>query len=57
MGFLKAVLAVFLFPGNLVIRSIGITPEQDGGIVRSTVNMIVWGLVMFAILVPTVIMK
>ena len=57
MGFLKGVLAVFLFPGNLVIRAIGITPEQDGGIVRSTVNMIVWGLVMFAILVPTVIMK
>ncbi len=35
----------FLMPGDLVIRRIGITVEEDGGILRSFINMCVWGLV------------
>lgn len=55
MKFLKALLFLFLLPGDLVINRIGITPEQDGGIIRSTVNMIFWGLLIFLIMLPTVI--
>ena len=38
-----SLLAVFLWPGDFVRRKLGIELEEDGGIVRSFVNMIVWG--------------
>lgn len=36
---------IFLAPGDLVRRRLGITTEQDGGMIRSFVNMCVWGAV------------
>ena len=39
----------FLLPGTLVINWIGISIEEDGGIVRSFVNMCFWGTIILAI--------
>lgn len=41
--FLESLLVVFLWPGDFVRRQLGIELEMDGGIIRSFVNMIVWG--------------
>ena len=43
MFLLRALLKLFLLPGNLVIKWAGMTIEQDGGILRSFVNMCFWG--------------
>lgn len=32
-----------LRPGDYVRRQVGITIEQDGGLIRSFINMAVWG--------------
>lgn len=45
MFLLDWVVRLFLAPGDLVRRRLGITVEEDGGIIRSFVNMCVWGLV------------
>ncbi len=44
MFILEGILKVFLFPGSLVIKKLGITIEEDGGIMRSLINMIFWGI-------------
>ncbi len=45
MFLLDWVVRLFLAPGDLVRRRLGITVEEDGGIIRSFVNMCVWGVV------------
>lgn len=52
MALLRGILAIFLFPGNLAIKALGITVEQDGGIIRSFINMVFWGLLAFLIALP-----
>ncbi|WP_197435088.1 hypothetical protein [Nitratireductor arenosus] len=42
LTFFKAIAQVILLPGTLVLRWIGIDIEQDGGILRSFVNMCFW---------------
>lgn len=42
-------LNAFLYPGDLVRRKIGMTVEEDGGMLRSIVNMIVWGTLVLLI--------
>jgi hypothetical protein len=42
MRFLNAIAQVILLPGTLVLRWIGINIEEDGGILRSFVNMCFW---------------
>ena len=49
MKILNAILQGFLLPGTLVIQWIGFTVEEDGGIVRSFVNMCFWGTIVMAI--------
>ncbi|WP_018689045.1 hypothetical protein [Ahrensia kielensis] len=39
----QMLLNAFLYPGDLVRRKVGMTVEEDGGMLRSIVNMIVWG--------------
>jgi len=41
----KAVLRVFLFPGNLVSDALGARKDDDRAMIRSLVNMLVWNLV------------
>ena len=52
---LKFLTALFLFPGTAIIRVIGITEEQDGGILRGMVNMIIWGIVIVVVALAVVI--
>lgn len=42
---MKTILWLFLLPGDLVRQKLGITVEQDGGLIRSFVNMCVWGTI------------
>ncbi len=35
----------FLFPGTLVLRQLGVSVEDDGGILRSFINMCFWGTI------------
>jgi hypothetical protein len=44
---MKAILNMFtegfLMPGTVVLNKIGVSVEDDGGILRSFINMCVWG--------------
>jgi hypothetical protein len=42
---MNTLLWLFLLPGDLVRRQLGITVEEDGGLIRSFVNMCFWGAV------------
>lgn len=44
MTLLTSIGYFILWPGNRVRRSLGITDEQDNGILRSMINMTVWGI-------------
>lgn len=41
----KVLAKIFLLPGTAVINLIGITVEEDGGILRSFINMCFWGVI------------
>ncbi len=45
MSIIRLLETVFLWPGDRVRRWLGIEVEEDGGIIRSFVNMTVWGAV------------
>jgi hypothetical protein len=49
MALLRSIGFVILWPGDQVRRSLGITDEQDNGILRSMINMVVWGIVALAV--------
>lgn len=51
MTLLRGLTHIFLFPGTVALSSMNITNEEDGGIFRSMINMIFWGV----ILVPIVL--
>ena len=55
MLFLKILTRIFLFPGTLALNAMDITEEQDGGVFRSLVNMIFWGIFCVLITLPIVI--
>ena len=55
MALLRGLVALFLLPGNLVIKGIGISVDEDGGIIRSFVNMMFWGILAFLIALPFVL--
>lgn len=49
MPLLRSLGFIILWPGDQVRRSLGITDEQDNGILRSMINMIVWGIVALSV--------
>lgn len=55
MAFLRFLLTAFLFPGTLVLSSLNINIEDDGGVFRSMINMIFWGFVIVVVAVPFMI--
>jgi len=57
MVLLRGLLALFLLPGTLVINRIGIDVEEDGGILRSIINMIFWGILVFLLMLPFLVTK
>lgn len=50
MMVLNGVVRIFLAPGDLVRRKLGITINEDGGLIRSFVNMCFWGLIAIALI-------
>lgn len=54
MPLLRWIGAAFLWPGDRIRRSLGVTDDQDNGILRSMINMIVWGIVALALVQTTV---
>ncbi len=49
MPLAKFLLNLFFLPGNLVLSGLGITVEEDSGIIRSFVNSCVWGAIALVI--------
>lgn len=45
MKIVKTLLQVFFLPGNLVLQGLGISVEEDQGILRSFVNSCFWGFI------------
>lgn len=55
MTILRLLATIFLFPGNAVLSSLNITIDSDGGIFRSMINMIFWGIIAMFCTLPFVI--
>jgi len=49
MAILRFLTKLFLLPGTIALSALNISEEDDGGIFRSLVNMIFWGI--FAVIV------
>ena len=52
MALLRLFANSFLLPGTLVLNAMDITVENDGGIFRSLINMIFWGIIGVMIILP-----
>ncbi|MEE9375348.1 MAG: hypothetical protein V3V04_03320 [Rhizobiaceae bacterium] len=46
---MKFLTSLLLLPGNIVLKMIGITVEEDSGIVRSFINSVFWGAIVLGI--------
>ena len=46
MSVLKLILNAFLLPGTLFLKRMGISIEEDGGVMRSFINMCFWGIIL-----------
>jgi len=55
MAFLRFLTTLFLLPGTLVLKSLNISEEDDGGIFRSMINMIFWGIFVVIISLPFIV--
>ena len=45
----------FLLPGTLFLNALGVTVEEDGGVFRSLINMVFWGVVCVLCALPVII--
>ncbi len=45
MPVLRALVFVLFLPGTIVLSKLGISVEEDSGILRSFINAIVWGII------------
>lgn len=52
MKFLQILAKIFLFPGTLLLGTLNISVENDGGVFRSLINMIFWGTVGVFVALP-----
>lgn len=55
MKFLNFIAQLFLLPGTLALGVLNIEVEQDGGVFRSLINMIFWGVVIVLFALPVII--
>ena len=55
MAILRLLAKLFLLPGTLALSALNITEEDDGGIFRSLINMIFWGILAVIISIPFII--
>lgn len=49
MFILRALLNLFMWPGNAASRALSINITEDGGQVRSLINGIVWGTLLLTL--------
>ena len=49
MAVINMLLSILFFPGNLVLKLIGVSVAEDSGIVRSFINSIFWGAVILLV--------
>ena len=49
MGLLRVIGTAFLWPGDVVRRALGLSEEQDSGVLRSFINSVFWGCVALAV--------
>lgn len=49
MFILRALLRLFMWPGNAASRALSIDITEDGGQVRSLINGIVWGTLLLVV--------
>lgn len=52
MAFLRFLAAMFLLPGTIALKMVGLSVDDDGGIFRSLINMIFWGIISAMIILP-----
>jgi len=52
MFILRGLVTLFLLPGTIVLSMLNISVESDGGVFRSLINMIFWGLVCVLVALP-----
>ncbi|WP_017932281.1 hypothetical protein [Robiginitomaculum antarcticum] len=52
MVFLNFLATMFLLPGTIVLKMVGVSVDDDGGIFRSLINMIFWGILSAMIVLP-----
>ena len=55
MAILRLLAKLFLLPGTLALSALNISEEDDGGIFRSLINMIFWGILAVIISIPFII--
>ncbi len=49
MSVLRALMYVLFLPGTLVLSALGVTVEEDSGILRSFINSCFWGAVVLIV--------
>ena len=49
MPLINGLLNLFFLSGNIVLKGLGISVEEDSGVIRSFINSSVWGAVTLAI--------
>ena len=54
MRILRGLATLFLLPGTIVLNAIDVTVEEDGGVLRSFINMIFWGIVAVVAMLPVI---
>jgi len=55
MAILRFLAKLFLLPGTLALSALNISEDDDGGIFRSLINMIFWGILTVIISIPFII--
>ncbi|MEE9314355.1 MAG: hypothetical protein V3V02_06880 [Rhizobiaceae bacterium] len=46
---MKFLTSILLFPGNIVLKMIGISVAEDSGIIRSFINSVFWGAIILGV--------
>ena len=49
MGIIRALTNLLFLPGTIVLAMLGVTVEEDSGILRSFINSVFWGVIVLLI--------
>ena len=45
MAILRILTSILFFPGTIILKKLGVSVEEDGGILRSFINASFWGMI------------